>query len=123
METKKAILPSELISGTNGRASLKVRVPDFDGSFLSLHLGSEKETSVFLDRPQEGSLMLQEFWEDASKKIYLDISPQGDLIAVFPDGYDGFINEQGELIIVQGSVEEVKQGIGVMVVGSTFVVG
>lgn len=123
METVKAILPSEFISGVDGRASLKIRVPDFDGTHLSFHLGTDKDSSVYLDRPEEGSLMMQEFWEDVAKKIYFDVSPQGDLIAVFPDGYDGFINENGELIIVKGQISIPGKGIGWMIVGSTFAVG
>ena len=123
METVKAILPSEFISGIDGRASLKIRVPEFDGTYLSLHLGTDKETSVYLDRPEEGSLMMQEFWENVDSKIYLDISPQGDLIAIFPDGYDGFINENGELVVVKGKISVPGIGIGWMIVGSTFAVG
>ena len=123
METVKAILPSEFISGIDGRASLKIRVPEFDGTYLSLHLGTDKETSVYLDRPEEGSLMMQEFWENVENKIYFDISPQGDLIAIFPDGYDGFINENGELVVVKGKISVPGIGIGWMIVGSTFAVG
>ena len=122
METVKAILPSEFISGVNGRASLKIRVPEFDGTYLSLHLGTDKETSVYLDRPEEGFLMMQEFWENVDSKIYLDISPQGDLIAIFPDGYDGFINENGELVVVKGKISVPGIGIGWMIVDSTFAV-
>ena len=77
---------------------------------------------MYLDRPQDGSLMLQEFWDSVEKKIYFDVNEKGELVAVFPEGYDGFIDENGDLILVEGSVEFPTDGIGFWIIEDTFIV-
>lgn len=123
METKKVVLPSVFVSkpgSPTGGASYGIYPSNFEGLDVRTHLGTEKEDSVYLDRPQEGSAMLQEFWDEVKKKIYFDVNTEGKLIAIFPEGFDGFLNNDGELILVQGTIEEVTDGIGVWVIGSTF---
>ena len=122
METKKIILPSQFISKPSGRGTYKVMPPLFKDMDVRLHVNVEKENSVYLDRPQDGSLMLQEFWDSVEKKIYFDVNEKGELVAVFPEGYDGFIDENGDLILVEGSIEFPTDGIGFWIVEDTFIV-
>ena len=96
--------------------------PLFKDMDVRLHVNVEKENSVYLDRPQDGSLMLQEFWDSVEKKIYFDVNEKGELVAVFPEGYDGFIDENGDLILVEGSVEFPTDGIGFWIIEDTFIV-
>lgn len=116
METKKIILPVEFITNQDGKASYRIKVPDKEGFMMSLHLNLDYESSVFLDRPKEGHLMVQEFWGNDKDRIYLEVDKNGHLLAVLPDGYDAFIDENGDFMLVQGSVREVTEGIGVMVI-------
>lgn len=122
METKKIILPSQFISKLSGRGTYKVMPPLFKDMDVRLHVNVEKENSVYLDRPQDGSLMLQEFWDSVEKKIYFDVNEKGELVAVFPEGYDGFIDENGDLILVEGSIEFPTDGIGFWLIEDTFIV-
>ena len=122
METKKIILPSQFISKPSGRGTYKVTPPLFKDMDVRLHVNVEKENSVYLDRPQDGSLMLQEFWDSVEKKIYFDVNEKGELVAVFPEGYDGFIDENGDLILVEGSIEFPTDGIGLWFIEDTFIV-
>ena len=122
METKKIILPSQFISKPSGRGTYKVMPPFFKDMDVRLHVNVEKENSVYLDRPQDGSLMLQEFWDSVEKKIYFDVNEKGELVAVFPEGYDGFIDENGDLILVEGSIEFPTDGIGFWTIEDTFIV-
>lgn len=96
--------------------------PLFKDMDVRLHVNVEKEDSVYLDRPQDGSLMLQEFWDSVEKKIYFDVNEKGELVAVFPEGYDGFIDENGDLILVEGSIEFPTDGIGFWIIEDTFIV-
>ena len=66
--------------------------------------------------------MLQEFWDSVEKKIYFDVNEKGELVAVFPEGYDGFIDENGDLILVEGSIEFPTDGIGFWIIEDTFIV-
>ena len=106
METKKVVLPSQLITTITG-ASYKIEPFDFKNVGVRLHIVQGDETSTFYDRPKEGSLMLQEFWDEVKSKIYFEINERGELIAIFPEGFDGFIDENGDLILVEGSIEEI----------------
>ena len=96
--------------------------PLFKDMDVRLHVNVEKYNSVYLDRPQDGSLMLQEFWDSIEKKIYFDVNEKGELVAVFPEGYDGFIDENGDLILVEGSIEFPTDGIGFWIIEDTFIV-
>jgi len=121
METKKIILPSQFISKPSGRGTYKIMPPLFEDLDVRLYMNIEGEDSVYLDRPEDGSLMLQEFWGSIEKKIYFDVNEAGELVVVFPEGYDGFIDENGDLILVEGTIEFID-GIGVWVIGDTFIV-
>ena len=41
---------------------------------------------------------------------------------MFPEGYDGFIDENGDLILVEGSIEFPTDGIGFWIIEDTFIV-
>lgn len=111
METKKVILPTSLITTKSpGNLQMVVGVSSIEGLDIQLHLVDEVvEDTVYLERPNCGDLVMQEFWDSVSKKVFFDINTSGELIAIFPNGFDGFINEQGELIIVEGTIEYIAE--------------
>lgn len=117
MESKKVILPVEYITTKDGSGQFKAVPVEQNGTKVSIHLGSGDENSVFLDRPLEGHLMMQEFWTNENQKIYFEIDSNGHLLAILPEGYDAFVNEDGHLILVHGEAVPVYDGIGVMIIG------
>lgn len=100
METRKIILPCQLISYDES-STFKIKPSNFEKVDIAFHICLDSEKSVFYDNNVEGCLMLQEFWLEELNKIYFGINSKGELIAVFPPGYDGEINENGELIIAK----------------------
>ena len=100
-QTKKVTLPSSFISNTDQTGVLKINVPNLGVVDIRFGLNVGEHPSVFFDRPESGDLMLQEFWENIGDKIYFDVNSQGELIAIFPEGMDGYIDGNGDLIIIQ----------------------
>lgn len=118
MESKRVILPSEYVTKQNGKGTYKVSLPGENGTSLSFHVNVENESSVFLDRPQEGHLMMQEFWEKESQKVYCEVDSNGHLLVILPEGYDAFVNDEGHFILVKGKATVVTDGIGAMIIGT-----
>jgi len=100
METKKVTMPCQLIAKGNNTI-FKLQPTKFEKVDVAFHVCTDAEQSVFYDRGTEGCLMVQEMWIDELHKIYFGINTKGELIAVFPKGYDGEINENGELIVAK----------------------
>lgn len=102
MEVKKAILPVEFVTSNEGKATVaKILVPSRNGSRISTHVSEVGEDSVFLERPEEGHLILQEFLVDEDTKIYLELDSRGHLLAILPEGFDAEIDSNGHLILKQ----------------------
>ena len=98
MESKSIVLPSTLVS-KNGHATYSLKMPNFYECDVSLKLNTECLDSVFMQNPSEGDLMVQELWVNDKYKIYFDLNSDGELIAILPEGFDAFIDENGNLIV------------------------
>lgn len=98
MENKSIIVPSTLVS-RNGVATYSLKMPNFYECDVSLKLNNDCSSSVFLDHPAEGDLIVQELWTNSKYKIYFDLNANGELIAILPEGFDAYIDENGYLIV------------------------
>lgn len=101
MGVKKITLPVEYVTQKSGNISVaKICTPDLDGNRISLHITQVGENSVFLERPEEGHLVVQEFLTDESKKIYFEVDSRGHLLLILPnDNFDAEIDSNGHLLL------------------------
>lgn len=111
---------STLSGAQQGKVRLRMSACNFDKLDIRFLIANHGERSAYLHPCKEGDLIFQEFWKSINEKIFFDINVNGELIAIFPKGYDGFINEQGKLVIVKGTAEQITDGIGFMEIPITF---
>ena len=98
MESKSIVVPSTLVS-KDGIATYSLKLPNLHNCDVSLKLNNDCSSSVFLDHPKEGELMVQELWTNSKYKIYFDLNSNGELVAILPENFDAYIDENGYLIV------------------------
>lgn len=104
METKKVKLPTTFAyDGEKKHFTLNVGVPNgrvVDIRFCLVNTDHPSDGAfAFLSNPEDGSLLVQEYWEKENERVFFGINSEGELEAILPEGWDMEVDEEGNLLL------------------------